>query len=135
MKRTLVMFSLVLILLSSSTVVVAESPAFLTTTMIRGGFSITAKIKNIGNMTATNITCGCLVRNNLTSRNTFIPKDLVKIVPHKEATLHFVFFFFGEIHVTVGAFNYFNGVENINYTLKSYDAFAFGPFVKMFDTP
>jgi hypothetical protein len=135
MKRTLLGFILFSMILLSSTITIAESPARLETTMIRGGFGITAKIKNVGNMTATNITCGCLVMNNLTNRNTFIPKELIKMAPNREVTLHFIFFFIGEIGVAVGALGYFNGAEYVMYTIKMYDAFAFGPFVKMLETP
>ena len=134
MKRTPVLLSLIVILLSS-TLVMAESPALLTTTMIRGGVGVTAKLKNTGNMTATNITCGCLMTSDLTNRTTFVAKELIKIGPNKEVTLHFIFFFFGDIDVTVGAFGYFNGVEYVQYALPNYDAFAFGPFVKMLETP
>ncbi len=134
MKKTLVLVPLILVIVSAS-MATAESPALLKTTMIKGGFGITAKIKNIGNMTATNITCGCLVTSNVTNRNTFVPKERGKMEPNKEVTLHFVFFFFGDVGVAVGAFGYFNGVDYVQYTLKNYDAFSFGPFVKILEGP
>jgi hypothetical protein len=133
MKKTLLALSL-LVLLSSSILVTAESPALLQTTMVKGGLGITAKIKNIGNMTATNISCGCLVVGLLIERTTFVPKAVPKMVPNKEVTLHFFFFFVGRINITVGAFDYFDGVQHENNTLKTYDAFAFGPFIKLVET-
>ena len=135
MKRILVMLTVILILVPSSTFVLAESPALLTTTMIRGGLGITAKIKNTGNMTATNITCSCLIAGSVINRTTTIVKSFPKIEPKKELTLHFIFFFIGAIRVGVGASDYFNGVEQDHYNITSYDAFAFGPFVKMLQTP
>ena len=136
MKKTIVLLTLLLVLISYSTLVNAESPAYLKTTVIKGGLGIHAKIKNVGNMTATNITCTCLVTGRLTNRTLTILKGFTKINPRKELTVYFLFLFLGEIHVGVGASEYFNGVEQVNnYSIQMYDAFAIGPFVKMIETP
>jgi len=86
-------------------------------------------------MTASNITGGCIVMSNLTNREKDFIKDLTDIAPNEELTLHYMFFFIGKINVAVGAFGYFNGMQYVMYTIKLYDAFALGPFVKMLEAP
>jgi hypothetical protein len=134
-KRTLLGFISFSIIVLSSSVTVAENPAHLETTMIRGGFGITAKIKNVGNMTASNITGGCVVRNALTHREKWFLEELPDMAPNQELTLHHIFFFIGHVYVAAGATYYFNGVNDMNYALKNYNALALGPLVIMLESP
>lgn len=131
MKRTILTFMIFsTIVLSSNIMVFAESPAHLVTT-ISGGIGLTAKVRNEGNMTARNITYGCIIFGALIDRNLVITRKLPDMVPKKEFTVHSIFFFFGKISVGGGALQYFNGEEDGNYTINMQDGFAIGPFVKL----
>lgn len=121
---------LLFIVTSGIPIAIAEEPALLKTTII-GGFGLTVKVKNVGNMTATNITYNCLVTGNLTHRNKTILRKLIDITPNEEIILHHIFFFIGNIMVGAGPLSYFDGEEFRYFFTNIHYAFCVGPFVKL----
>jgi hypothetical protein len=135
MKKHLISMMVLFLLVTSgisikSTTGVAEEPALLKTTIV-GGFGLTVKIKNIGNMSASNISYNCFVLSNTTDRYRLIEKELVDLAPNEEIILHHLFFFIGKANIGAGPGIYFNGEEYKYLDTPIQDAFTFGPFVKL----
>ena len=133
MKRNILIIVLILItLILTNSVVLAESPARLDVT-IEGGFGINVRMVNTGDLPASNITYGFFVISNFTQRVKSIYYGIDDILPNEEAHIRNLVFFIGKIDLGAGAFSYFNGEEQLKLFLPLYPAFALGPFIIMVD--